>query len=129
MNKSNLMIVIEDDKNNKFGGYISSKIYKYDSWITDSNAFVFSLKSNGRLNGMKKFNITEPQHAFILCQKSDSYYLFSIGAGVDIGVYKKNYSNGGWGTQCSFNYEGHQDVLKGSDFNFEMKRFVVIQMN
>ena len=126
MNKSNLMFVIEDDKNNKFGGYITSQI-KCQTWITDSNAFVFSLKSNGRLNGMMKFNITEPQYAFYLYQKSYFYDLFLIGGGNDIGIYKKNNFNGGWGDQRSFNYEGHQDVLKGSGF-FTIKRFVVIQM-
>ena len=127
MNRSNLMFVIEDTNNNKFGGYISSTINQYESWITDSKAFVFSLKSNGRLNGMKKFDITQPQFAFYLYQKSSQIYLFSIG-GNDIGVCKKNYRNGGWGNQQSFNYEGHQNVLKGNDDDYTMKRFVVIQM-
>ena len=127
MNKSNLMFVIEDDKNNKFGGYITSQI-KCQTWITDSNAFVFSLKSNGRLDRMMKFNITYPQCAFCLHQKSHQCNLFYIGAGVDIVVYKKSNFNGGWGDQRSFNYEGHQDVLKGSG-SYTMKRFIVIQMN
>ena len=56
-NRSQLLFVIEEEKGNKFGGYINAKIDKVESWITDSKAFFFSLQSNGRLNGMMKFDI------------------------------------------------------------------------
>ena len=58
-NKSNLAFIVEDTSNNKFGGYIVSTINAHTTNdINDSNAFIFSLKSNGRINGMKRFNIT-----------------------------------------------------------------------
>ena len=130
INKSNLMFVIEDTINNKFGGYINSTIDKVDSWITDSNAFVFSLKSNGRINGMMKFNIKSgsSSHAFYMYPKSSSD-MFGIGCwGIDI--YKKGNSNT-FCKQDSFDYNGIQHVLCGSGTsatNFTPKRFVVIQM-
>ena len=52
--KNQLIFVVEDTNNNKFGGYIGSTINQL-GWTTDSNAFVFSLKSNGRLKKMMKF--------------------------------------------------------------------------
>ena len=39
MNKSNLMFVIEDTNNNKFGGYINSTIDKYESYINLRTVF------------------------------------------------------------------------------------------
>ena len=126
MNKSNLMFVIEDTNNNKFGGYITATINKCDNsnYIHDSNAFVFSLKSNERLNGMMKFEIKDPECGIKMYEKSHQK-LFGIGGGHDIRVCKKSYQNGGGGYQQSFNYEGHQNVLKGSG-NYTMKIFVVI---
>ena len=129
MNKTNLIFVVEDTMNNKYGGYISSSINKYNDYINDSNAFVFSLKSNGRINGMRKFDITQPQYAIFMYQKSNSR-LFRIGGGADIGVYKKN-SNSFWtNTQTSFNYEGLSGVFRGatSMTNYSLKRFTVLQM-
>ena len=57
---------MEDTENNVFGGYINSRIDQYrwqegDKWkgsnITDPHSFVFSLKSNGRLEEPMKFEI------------------------------------------------------------------------
>jgi hypothetical protein len=83
-----LVIVVEDYDGNKFGGYIDAKIDKTDtrglwqSWETeaiyDPNAFVFSLKSNGRINGMMKFGIKDKTKAFIL-NDSNNDWLFLIG--------------------------------------------------
>ena len=92
LNKNKLVFIVEDTEGNKFGGYIDAKIdgiFENPDWkiITDSKSFVFSLESNGRLNGMKKFNIKKPEEAFYLYNKSDDY-LFSIGE-CDIVIYKK----------------------------------------
>ena len=47
MNKEKILFVVEDEENNKFGGYLNSKIDKVfncdGNIITDSTAFVFSL--------------------------------------------------------------------------------------
>ena len=126
MNKSNLIFIVEDTNGNKFGGYITSKIEKYDSYINDEKAFVFSLKSNNRLKRMKKFHIAEPKYAFLLFQKSNQYDLFRIGRN-DIGVYKMNRFNGGTVIHHTFDYKGYKDILR-IDGDFTMKRFIVIQM-
>ena len=55
--RRNLIFVIEDTENNKFGYYLSSKISKIGKPISDEFAFVFTLENNGRLkegNGMMK---------------------------------------------------------------------------
>ena len=68
--RSQLIFVIEDEEDQKFGGYLNSKIDKVfsyndegyrcgDGTIKDENAFVFSLQSNGRLNEMMKFEIKD----------------------------------------------------------------------
>ena len=137
MNRSNLMFVIEDTNKNKFGGYITSKIDKYDSDINDFNSFVFSLKSNNRINGMMKFEIQSnySQYAFRLYDKSDSY-LFGIGCGHDIRIYKENSKSSSTCYQDNnrYNYHGTSNAfLQGcshgsSSVYFTPKRITVIQM-
>ena len=70
MNKSKLVFIIEDEEGNIFGEFIKNKInriwwYDDDKWkgqqIGDKNAFVFSLKSNGRFEQPKKFMIKSQQ--------------------------------------------------------------------
>ncbi|BFU25442.1 trichohyalin, putative [Entamoeba histolytica] len=66
MNKEHIIIIIKDEEGNKFGGYVNSKIDKVDGYIYDSKSFVFSLESKGRMKGMKKFDIEQPEYAFWL---------------------------------------------------------------
>ena len=42
--KSNLLFMIDDVENNRFGGYINSPITNSDIYINDPDAFIFSLK-------------------------------------------------------------------------------------
>ena len=42
--KSNLLFMIDDVENNRFGGYINSRITNSDIYINDPDAFIFSLK-------------------------------------------------------------------------------------
>ena len=81
--------LIEDTKNNVFGGYINSKIDSYrwkegnelkGSHITDSNSFVFSLKSNGQLDKENTFDVelepgSGPRH---LCFSKDGRFAYLI---------------------------------------------------
>ena len=134
INKNNLMIVIEDTDNNKFGGYVKETINKYNNYINDPNSFLFSMKSNGRINGMKKFKINYSQNAFYLCAKNSSG-LFGFGGGHDIFVSQKD-QGGSYCKQHSFNYEGISNALCESNnynyynnqINFTPKHFIVIQM-
>ena len=129
-NKSNLIFIIEDTNNNKFGGYVSISVNKYNHWFNDSNSFVFSLKSNGRINGMKKFNIVNTTNTFRVDAKTSNSYLFIFGGGYDIRVNRSN-MNGHNCKQQSFNYEGITYSLCNANSgqqNFTPKRIIVIQM-
>ncbi|BFU23421.1 predicted protein [Entamoeba histolytica] len=123
MNKEHIIIIIEDEEGNKFGGYVNSKIDKV-GWINDSKSFVFSLKSNGRMKGMMKFDIKEPQHAFCLYNQSHKC-LFEFGG--DILVCKENYKTASHCYQDSFDYKGISKALCGK-YYFTPKRIIVIEM-
>ncbi|BFU23673.1 trichohyalin, putative [Entamoeba histolytica] len=125
MNKEHIIIIIEDSKGNKFGGYVNSKINKVDEWINDSQSFVFSLESNGRIERMMKFDIKEQQYAFILYNQSHDC-LFGIGFS-DILVYKEDKKTNSFCLQHSFEYKGISNALCGKE-DFTPKRFIVIEM-
>ncbi|BFU22989.1 trichohyalin, putative [Entamoeba histolytica] len=127
MNKKHIIIIIEDSEGNKFGGYVHSKIDKV-GYINDSQSFVFSLESNGRMKGMMKFDIKEPQFAFCLWNQSHNC-LFEFGLG-DICVYKENYKTNSFCQQYSFEYEGISNALCGKQHpnRFTTKRIIVIEM-
>ncbi|BFU22404.1 TLD, putative [Entamoeba histolytica] len=127
MNKEHLIILIEDEEGNKFGGYVDSKIDKVDDKIYDSKSFLFSLESKGRMKGMKKFDIKQPEYAFKLYNQSDDR-LFVFGYG-DIFVYKENYKTKSFCKQHSFSYEEISNALCGNyQYRFTPKRFIVIEM-
>ena len=134
MNKSNLIFIVEDTNGNKFGWYLNSAIRRTTNYIYDPNAFVFSLQSNGRLNGMKKFPIKVPSQACWLYSE-DETWLISVGDGGggnndDINIMKSDYMNEKPGCGCSQNsyeYGRERNVLCGRK-NFTLKRLVVIQM-
>ncbi|BFU21552.1 trichohyalin, putative [Entamoeba histolytica] len=122
INKEHLIIIIEDEDGNKFGGYVNSKVDKVDDYTNDSKSFVFSLESNGR---MMKFDIKHPEYAFTLFNQSHNR-LFSFGYG-DIDVYKENYKTKSYCNQYSFEYEGIRNALCGKG-GFTPKRIIVIEM-
>ncbi|BFU22338.1 trichohyalin, putative [Entamoeba histolytica] len=129
-NKEHIIIIIEDEEGNKFGGYVNSKIDKVDECINDSKSFVFSLDSNGRIEGMMKFDIIkDQQYAFCLYYQSDEY-LFSFGDGCDICVGKENYQTKSSCYQYSYEYEGISNALCGKEWpnRFTPKRIIVIEM-
>ncbi|BFU19596.1 trichohyalin, putative [Entamoeba histolytica] len=129
MNKEHIIIIIEDSKGNNFGGYVNEKIDKVDEWISDSKSFVFSLESNGRMEGMKKFDIEQQQYAFYLYNKSDDW-LFSFGFEFGLGdilVHKENNKTQSYCKQYSFEYEGISNALCGK-YYFTPKRIIVIEM-
>ena len=99
--------------------------------IPDQNAFLFSLKSNGRINGMKQFKIQNTSHTFILGNGSNP--LFTFGGGHDIIVYKQSCRTQSYCKQSStFDYAGLENPLVGGNGSgrksFIPKRITVIQM-
>ncbi|BFU21428.1 trichohyalin, putative [Entamoeba histolytica] len=128
MNKEHIIIIIEDEEGNKFGGYVNSKIDKDDDYISDSKSFIFSLESNGRIEGMMKFDIEIPEYAFYLYNQSHDC-LFDFGID-DIFVCKENDKTKSLCYQCSFEYEGISNALCGKEIpdRFTPKRIIVIEM-
>ena len=136
-NKYNLLFVVEDEQNNKFGCYLSTIIVPntYDTWIsTDNNTFLFSLKSNGRLNGMMKFEIKDTSKGYFLYYKSHLTHLISLGGGVDLHLCKQNSKSRSsccQNTSC-FNYHSTTNPFVGGNGsgskNFTPRRITVIQM-
>ncbi|EMD46411.1 Hypothetical protein EHI5A_191420 [Entamoeba histolytica KU27] len=131
---SNILIIIEDDMNNKFGIYLHSFITKIDEMIEDSNAFVFSFTSNHRFNGIVKFDIKkeEGKNAFLLKPQRNEM-LFKVGYGSDIVVYKKDTEKQCQCKQASFDYringeEIHYALTGRMDQKFTPERIVVFQM-
>ncbi|BFU23962.1 trichohyalin, putative [Entamoeba histolytica] len=129
-NKEHIIIIIEDEDGNKFGGYVNSKIDRVGGWINDSKSFVFSLESNGRIEGMKKFDIKQPQYAFYLNNQTQDC-LFAFGKYIhDIVIGKENNKTISYCDQSSFEYKGIENALCGKQFpnRFTPKRIIVIEM-
>ncbi|BFU23584.1 trichohyalin, putative [Entamoeba histolytica] len=107
MNKENIIIIIEYSKGNKFGGYANEKIDKYE---------------------MKKFDIKQPQYAFILFNQTLNC-LFEFGY-CDIRVYKENNKRNSCCKQQSFEYKGIENAFCGNERPncFTPKRIIVIEM-
>ncbi|BFU22101.1 TLD, putative [Entamoeba histolytica] len=130
-NKKHIIIIIEDEDGNKFGGYVNSKIDKVGEWINDSKSFVFSLESNGRMERMMKFDIKDPRYAFILHNQSDDcLFIFGYFGYGDFGVFKENDKTESYCSQYSFEYEGISNALCGKQYpeRFTPKRIIVIEM-
>jgi uncharacterized ubiquitin-like protein YukD len=127
--KSNLLFMIIDDQNNRFGGYISSQITGADTYITDSQAFIFSLNSNGRLSAPTKFDINSPGSAFISMTTHDRY-IFAFGGGYDLKMDKKSTKYMGNSNPCSYNFGQYTNALYGKTYpdRFTPKRWLVYQM-
>lgn len=127
--KSNLLFMIDDVQNNRFGGYISSQIIKADTYIKDPNAFIFSLRSNKRLPCPTKFGINNPDDAFISITTHERY-IFAFGGGYDIKLDSKKTSYMGNSNPCSYNFGANKNALYGKTYpdRFTPKRWVVYQM-
>ena len=73
MNRSHLIFVIEDTKNNKFGYYFTGTVNKLNDWIKSPNCFIFSLKANNRSDGMYKFEEKNSCAGIIIGDKSHEW--------------------------------------------------------
>jgi hypothetical protein len=134
MFKSNLLFVVEDTMNNKYGYYFNGTIKTTGSWIKGKGSFLFSLKSNGRVNGMHKFEEKDGCNGFYLYDKTNErlfetrygFYLYKENQKTSSYVYEHNAYYDFHGITKAF----HPDAIKdsGNQKYFVPKRFVVIQM-
>ena len=60
--KSNTVTIILNDQNHVFGGYTSVAWLSSTSWLTDSSAYLFSLR-RGKSTSSEKYLITQSQYA------------------------------------------------------------------
>lgn len=127
--KSNLLFMINDIQNNRFGGYISSQITRPDTYIADSNAFIFSLNSNGRLSTPTKFNIISQNSAFISITTHERY-IFAFGGGYDLKLDKKSTKYMANSNPSSYDFGQNRNILYGKTYpdRFTPKRWLVYQM-
>ncbi|KAL7712291.1 TLDc domain-containing protein [Entamoeba marina] len=129
INKRNLYFISFDNENNVFGGYVDTIINKTNSFITDPNAFTFSLmRNNDKKNNKYEIKNNNQQYAFYLFSNKDDMYGFGGGNAIHVG--KINNSNS-YCTSYSFEYTGdqHPFVDKNYPTQFAMKRILVIQMS
>ncbi|ELP90601.1 hypothetical protein EIN_021000 [Entamoeba invadens IP1] len=123
--KEKLLFVVEDTNKNKFGGVIFSKISKAGQCICDKEAFSFTLKSNGRINGMQKFTILPKYSQFAFNCFDDAHHRLFHLCDASIYVFKKGES----GSACYSNRTADtpDNVLCGSH-HFTPERITVIQL-
>ena len=133
--RSQLVFLIKDTDNNKFGYYLSLKgATKYgDYYSTDENTFLFSLKSNGRLNRMMKFEIKDTECGYTIKPKSDDV-LIQLGSGSHGAIHLMKLSKKSesycYQDNDYFNYHGTINPLNGKSNKspFTPQRITVIQM-
>ncbi|EDR24970.1 hypothetical protein EDI_275430 [Entamoeba dispar SAW760] len=111
LNHNNLAFIITDTNKNKFGGFIYQSVSMEESYISDPQAFLFTIQINNKIE-FNKFDITNQQYAFYLTgPKTKRLFTFGFG-GYDLTVMKK----GEEGSKChqrTYQYNGHS--LCGSD--------------
>ena len=133
-NKSNLVFIVEEENNNKFGYYFNGTVNTNGSDMKAQGSFMFTLKSNGRINGMYKFEEKSNVSGLQLYQKS-SGYLFYAHAGIEIYSQNNKTSSHVYEFSSYFDFHGtskafHPNCINDSNTpNFTPKRFTVIQMN
>ena len=129
--KKKIFIVINDMDGNIFGGFISKEITNENEWITDDNAFLFTIESNQRIAHPTKYPIKaeKAEHAFIMFG-DDFDLLFQFGYGYDIVVCKQDHLqnlNSGV-NETSFDFQKIKNPLITGK-TFVPMRIVVIEMN
>ena len=130
LGRKNICIVIEDLKDNIFGGYIHDEIVS-NTFMNDSRSFLFSIKR-------------EKKSYLLKCEKKDIGYSFYMNVNdEDIlfcfgGIEKddrhdicinccQQKSITGICDYCSFDYHGYENALIDSNF-FELKRLYVYEL-
>ena len=126
--KKQLVFLIQDYHDDKFGEYINCEIANETlrPKNSDDKAFQFNLESHGRFQGPIKAEIIDTTRGYQLFAKQQNYsHLICFGT---ITLIKENfgpcqYFDG----NAIFDYHGNKNILS-KDFSFWLKRLVVIEM-
>ena len=126
--KKDIVIVVEDERLNLFGGYIGSEITT-DSIDTTQNCCLFSLKKNNKFNP-KRYDKTDKGFSYKLFSDTSEFLIvFGInekGLLKDLVLFKQ-FSSNGYCESCVFDYKDTEYALTGKT-NFNVKRILVYQM-
>ena len=138
-NREQIVILLEDTNGNTFGCFIQNKIVSRVSFIngewignpiSDQQAFLFELKTNGKLDRPYKFTCkqnTLNDSMFILYGPQEEL-LFSLGNG-DLSICKQSRKNECFCQQNTYDYqEGKHPLFGNTKTEFEVKRIQVFQM-
>ena len=128
--KQDIIILIEDEQMNLFGGYIGNEIIIGKN-VKDNSCFVFSLRKNGVKN-LKRFEKNQIGYSYwIRPDSSDLLMGFGMSEdgklSKDITLFKKNKCSG-FCSQLCYDYNDEEFALCGKK-NFNIKRIVVYQLN
>ncbi|ELP89718.1 hypothetical protein EIN_455280 [Entamoeba invadens IP1] len=122
------ILTIEDYDGNLFGAVVFKSITSENVTFGDKEAFVFTLKENGKKK-CGKYNIKEKRASFAFCAESRfTTKLLDVGNG-DIKVAKMNHDK----VFCevgsnSFEYEGEKCLCNKGMKEFEIKHLMVYRM-
>ena len=102
--------------------------------MKSQESFIFTLKSNGRINGMMKFEEKSNSSGFYMYDKSNNGLLFYTNGGIYIYTENNKTSSNIYAySESYYDYHGkfkslHPSLSNGSYAYFTPKRFTVIQM-
>ena len=125
--KKNIIVLIEDERKNLFGGYIGNEIQIW-KYMKDESCYLFSLRKNGKYR-FKKYLKNETGYSYIIPNdSSDGLMAFGVNnnRGKDITLYKKDYSSGYCEQEC-YEYSRQTFTLTGKCC-FNIKRIVIYQL-
>ena len=131
--KRNVMIVIKNDQNEIFGGFISKEVHQ-GKFTFDNESCLFSIKKNGKITN-KKYPIKKNEYDLKI--SNDDYKILfgfglrefgKIGYYTDMCIYKKDYKK----RKCEceqrcYEYFGEQKELKKNS-RFDVKKIIVYEM-
>ena len=132
-----MVFIVEDQNGNKFGEYFPATLDKIHcktkpECARDPQSFLFSLKSNGRLKGMMKFESKKEGGAWIELYKHDEIWdiIIDFGNGdLTIGKYpRKDESCCNRNPYPQYDFHSIEYPLRGNKDLFTPIRFIVVQM-
>ena len=125
--KKDIIILIEYEQQNLFGGYIGNKIIIGED-VNDPTCYLFSLRKNGKYT-MKQYFRNEKDYSYYIPSHLTGY-LMTFGSSKssfeDITLLKKEYSSGYCAVWC-YDYQGESFALAEKQ-HFNIKRIVVHQL-
>ena len=131
MGKQHICIVLEDKKNNIFGGYLHNEIVG-NKWINDKNSFLFSIKRNNK-QLLLKYKKKRQCNSFFLSYDDDDV-LFQFGgdnsfsslSDIQVGLTNQKVLYGSCQSNL-FNYHGFSNPFVDTPF-FEIKRLIIYEL-